>query len=88
MDTISNILKEDRIKEYEITYNQYAKQSQKLEVEGTIGRTRELEEIKEEYRENKETLDKMIIEKKRIEGDVSSCEEKIKEHITKLEELI
>lgn len=88
IETISSILKEGKIKEYARKYNEYAKQNRKLEVEGTIGRTRELEEIQKEYRENKETLDHVIIEKKRIEEDVSSCEEKIKEYNTKLEELI
>ena len=88
IETISSILKEDKIKEYEKTFNEYAKQSRRLEVEGTIGRTRELEEIQEEYRKNKETLGHVIIEKKRIEEDAASCEGKIKEYLTKLEELI
>ena len=86
--TISNILKKNKIHEYERTFNEYARQSQKLEVEGTIGRTRELEEIKAEYRQNKEKLDNVIVDKKRIDEDIASCEKKIKEHIIKLEKLI
>ncbi|MCW3975267.1 MAG: hypothetical protein NWE86_03370, partial [Candidatus Bathyarchaeota archaeon] len=88
IETISSILKEDKIKEYEKTFSEYAKQTRRLEVEGTIGRTRELKDIQEEYRKNKETLGHVIMEKKRIEEDVASCEEKVKEYLTKLEELI
>ncbi len=88
LETISRILKEGKIKEYALKYNEYAKQNRKLEVDGVIGKTRELEEIQKEYRENKEKLDRVIIEKRRIEEDVISDEEKIKEYTTKLEELI
>lgn len=88
LDTISSLMKEGKISEYSRKFNEYAEQNRKLEVEGVMGKTKELEEIKKENEENKEALVNLIKEKKRIEEDIISYEESVGECFVKLEELI
>ncbi len=88
LETISGILKENKIREYKREFDKFAEQKRKLEIEGVIGKTMELEEIKIEYEKKNESLDHKIKEKKRIEEDIASCEERIKNYSTKIKELI
>ncbi|WP_455277028.1 hypothetical protein [[Eubacterium] cellulosolvens] len=88
LDSISNILKENRLENYKKKFEEYAEQKSQLDAEGVIEKTSEFEDIKTEFQKKNELLDNAINEKKRIEENINSCDEKIKDCRTKLEELI
>ena len=88
IETISNILKRNKIQEYKRKFDSYNEQKRKLDDEGAMEKTAELEEIKKECQKKNEMLDNTIKEKKRIEEDMAAVEERIKESNAKLGELI
>ena len=88
LESISNILKENKLEDYKKKFDEYAEQKNQLDARGIIGKTSEFEDIKTEFQKKNEMLDNTMNEKKRIEENITFCEEKIKDCRTKLEELI
>jgi len=88
LESISNILKDNRLEDYKKKFDEYAEQKNQLDAEGVIGKTSEFEDIKAEFQKKNEVLDNTMNEKRRIEENITFCEERIKDCRTKLEELI
>ena len=85
---ISSILNEKKITEYKQKFNDFSKETHKLEVGGTSDKRKELEAIKIEFQSKKEKLDGMAKEKRRIEKDIALSEQRMVEYKSKLDELI